>query len=66
MLGKAGALAAAQKQPATILVSALGRFPLPEPGLVGRRAGTCGDARAPENLTVGAGQPYSVAIRVAE
>lgn len=67
VLGKAGALAAAQKQPATILVSALGQdFPYLNQALWAGVPARAATRVRLENLTVGAGQPYGVAIRVAE
>ncbi len=67
VLGKAGTLAAAQKQPATILVSALGQdFPYLNHALWAGVPARAGTRVRLENLTVGAGQPYSVAIRIAE
>ncbi|MHA7682269.1 hypothetical protein [Cupriavidus sp. PET2-C1] len=67
VLAKAGALAARQKQPATIVVTALGQD-LPYlnqaiwKGVPAQRT----TAVQLENLTAGASQPYSVAIKTAQ
>lgn len=67
VLAKAGALAARQKQPATIVVTALGQD-LPYlnqaiwKGVPAQRA----TAVQLENLTAGASQPYSVTIKTAQ
>ncbi len=67
VLAKAGALAARQKQPATIVVTALGQD-LPYlnqaiwKGVPAQRSA----AVHLENLTAGASQPYSVTIKTAQ
>ncbi len=67
VLAKAGALAARQKQPATIVVTALGQD-LPYlnqaiwKGVPAQRT----TAVHLENLTAGASQPYSVTIKTAQ
>jgi phosphoribosylcarboxyaminoimidazole (NCAIR) mutase len=64
VLAKAGALAAAQKQPTTILVTALGQDLPYLNQAIWRGVPSQHPAKLSlENLTAGANQPYSVSIR---
>jgi hypothetical protein len=64
VLAKAGALAAAQKQPTTILVTALGQDLPYLNQAIWRGVPTQHAAKLSlDNLTAGANQPYSVSIK---
>lgn len=64
MLAKAGALAAAQKQPTTILVTALAQdFPYLNQAIWKGVPARHTVRLSLENLTAGARQPYSVSIK---
>lgn len=64
VLAKAGALAAAQKQPTTILVTALGQDFTYLNQAIWRGVPAQHTAKLSlDNLTAGANQPYSVSIR---
>jgi hypothetical protein len=64
ILAKAGALAAAQKQPTTILVTALAQdFPYLNQAIWKGIPARHTVKLSLENLTAGARQPYSVSIR---
>ncbi|SEJ57080.1 hypothetical protein SAMN05192539_101379 [Paraburkholderia diazotrophica] len=64
VLAKAGALAASQKQPTTILVTALGQDLPYLNQAIWRGVPSQHPAKISlENLTAGANQPYSVSIR---
>ncbi|BCF92356.1 conserved exported hypothetical protein [Paraburkholderia caribensis] len=64
VLAKAGALAAAQKQPTTILVTALGQDLPYLNQAIWRGVPSQHPAKLSlENLTAGANQPYSVSVR---
>jgi hypothetical protein len=64
VLAKAGALAAAQKQPTTILVTALGQDFSYLNQAIWRGVPTQHAAKLSlDNLTAGANQPYSVSIK---
>ncbi|GJH12233.1 hypothetical protein CBA19CS11_25365 [Caballeronia novacaledonica] len=64
MLAKAGALAAAQKQPTTILVTALAQdFPYLNQAIWKGVPARHRVRLSLENLTAGARQPYSVSIK---
>lgn len=64
ILAKAGALAAAQKQPTTILVTALGQdFPYINQAIWKGVPARHTVRISLENLTAGARQPYSVSIK---
>jgi hypothetical protein len=64
VLVKAGALAAAQKQPTTILVTALGQdFPYLNQAIWKGVPAQHTAKLSLENLTAGANQPYSVSIK---
>ncbi|MGF6726275.1 hypothetical protein P3T43_005664 [Paraburkholderia sp. GAS41] len=64
VLGKVGALAATQKQPTTILVTALGQdFPYLNQAIWRGVPAQHAVKLSLDNLTVGANQPYSVSIK---
>ena len=64
VLAKAGALAAAQKQPTTILVTALGQdFPYLNQAIWRGVPAQHAVKLSLDNLTAGANQPYSVSIK---
>jgi hypothetical protein len=64
VLAKAGALAAAQKQPTTILVTALGQdFPYLNQAIWRGVPAQHAVKLSLDNLTAGANQPYSVSVK---
>lgn len=64
VLGKVGALAATQKQPTTILVTALGQdFPYLNQAIWRGVPAQHAVKLSLDNLTAGANQPYSVSIK---